>query len=148
MPIFEYTTKLEAPVERVFDFIVRPRNLLLVNPPKPKLELVDAPERLVQGSRMVARLRQYALTWQFLVEVTWFAEGHGFTDAQIRGPFGKWVHTHTVTATNGGTQMHDHTEYSAPKGFLGWFLTDDRIHRDLERMFAYRAERFRELLSK
>ena len=42
----------------------------------------------------------------------------------------------------------DRIEFEAPGGVLGLMLSADRIRADLERVFAYRSERFRELLEK
>src|SRR5689334_5110284 len=79
MPIFEYTTKLDVPAAQAFDFIARPRNILLVNPPAPRIEFLDAPERLAMGARFTVRLTHLGFKQTLVSEVTWFEENVGFT---------------------------------------------------------------------
>ena len=146
MPIFEYTTKLDLPVERVFDFIARPRNLLLVSPPSPKIEFLEAPERLTMGSRFTVQLTHLGFSQRLVSEVTWFEEGVCFTDEQVEGPFKKWSHTHRLTPEVTGTVMQDRIEFEAPSGMLGWVLTNSRIQSGMAEAFAFRDVKFREVL--
>jgi ligand-binding SRPBCC domain-containing protein len=146
MPVFETETLLACPPEKVFDFLARPANLLLVSPPELKMRLVDGPERLALGARITVQGSKFGIAQKVTSEVTAFEEGVQFTDAQVQGPFGRFVHTHQVEPADGGTRMLDRIEYEAPGGLLGLVLTNNRIRQDLEALAAYRARRFKELL--
>jgi ligand-binding SRPBCC domain-containing protein len=146
MPVFEWETVLACPPGKVFDFLARPANLALVSPPELHLKLVDGPERLSLGARITARGSKLGIPQSITSEVTVFEEGVTFTDEQVRGPFGKFVHTHRVEPTPGGTRMSDRIEYEAPGGLIGLYLTETRIRKDLEALAAHRAKRFKELL--
>lgn len=146
MPIFEYTTKLDVPVERAFDFIARPRNLLLISPPTPTIEILEAPERLALGSRFTVRLTHLGFQQQLTSEVTWFEGNVGFTDEQVEGPFTQWSHTHRLTTEGSGTSMLDRIEFEAPRGMLGWVLTNGRVENGLAAAFSFRDSIFRRLL--
>jgi ligand-binding SRPBCC domain-containing protein len=145
MAVFEYETTLPAAVERVFDFLARPANLALVAPPSPRVQLVAAPPRLTAGARFTARVSRFGLARLIESEVTWFEEGVGFTDEQVTGPFGRWVHTHEVEACPGGTLMRDRVEFEPPSGWLGWLASERRLRRALAAAFAFRRQRFVEL---
>src|SRR5580704_2846208 len=51
MPVFEHVTVLACPPARLFDFLVRPANLVQVWPPELHAKVTDAPERFALGSR-------------------------------------------------------------------------------------------------
>ena len=146
MPVFEAETVLACPPAAVFGFLARPANLLLVSPPELHLTLIDGPPRLSRGARITVRGRKFGLPLTATHEVTAFEEGVQFTDAQVQGPFGKFVHTHRVEPAPAGTRLRDRIEYEAPGGLASLFLTNDRIRKDLEALAAYRGKRFKELL--
>jgi ligand-binding SRPBCC domain-containing protein len=146
MPVFEAVTLVPCPPRALFEFLARPANLPLVSPPELHLRLVDGPERLSLGSRITVQGSRFGIPQRITSEVTAFEEGVGFTDAQVAGPFGKFVHTHRVEPADGGSRMTDRFDFEAPGGLLGWYLTDARIRRDLGAVAAFRAARFPELL--
>jgi ligand-binding SRPBCC domain-containing protein len=143
--IFEYTTEVAAEPEQVFDFLARPRNLLRVMPPSPKIELIAVPERLQLGSTFTAKVSKFCFHATSTSEVTWFEEGQGFTDVQRRGPFGQFEHTHTVEPHPTGTLMRDRIVAAPPTGWLGLLINEHRLRRELDRTFAYRQRRMNEL---
>lgn len=148
MPMFEAVTVLGCSPQEVFDFLARPANLALVSPPKLHLKLLDGPERMRLGSRMTAQGNKFGIPQSITSEVTAFEEGVAFTDTQVSGPFGTFVHTHRVEPAPKGTIMTDTIDYATPGGLIGLYLTNDRIRRDLEELVAYRTQRFKELLEK
>jgi hypothetical protein len=64
-----------------------------------------------------------------------------FVDAQLRGPYALWVHTHTF-AVDGpdAVVIGDHVRYALPLGPLGAIAHAAFVRRDLERIFDYRAQ--------
>ncbi|MGE9290488.1 MAG: SRPBCC family protein, partial [Puniceicoccales bacterium] len=60
-----------------------------------------------------------------------------FIDEQLRGPYRKWVHTHTFRDCAGGTQMTDHVSYELPLGLVG-ALAHPLIRRNLRKIFTHR----------
>jgi ligand-binding SRPBCC domain-containing protein len=146
MPVFETQVVVAAPPQAAFDFLANPANLALVTPPDLNLKLVDGPPRLSLGARITARGSKFGIPQMIVSEVTAFEDGVTFTDAQVSGPFGKFVHTHSVEAVPEGTRITDRIEYESPGGLIGLYLTNDRIRRDLEALAEFRAQRFKELL--
>jgi ligand-binding SRPBCC domain-containing protein len=61
-------------------------------------------------------------------------------DAQVRGPYRLWHHTHTFDERDGGTLVGDQVRYALPLGPLGAVAHAAFVRRDLERIFGYRHE--------
>jgi ligand-binding SRPBCC domain-containing protein len=147
MAEFSYETILAGDPGRVFEFLVSVRNLPQVMPPSPRLTIVEAPPRLFAGARFTVRVSQFGIGQTVLSEVTWFEEGRGFTDIQLRGPFTRWEHTHTVEPHARGVRMCDRILFEPPRGLLGWILTEARIRKQLAATFAHRDAAFTRLLT-
>jgi ligand-binding SRPBCC domain-containing protein len=148
MPVFQATQAFPRTVEEVFAFFRRPANLLLVSPPELHLRLVEGPEELGLGSRLVVKGRRWGVPQRIASEVTAFEPNVAFTDEQREGPFRKFVHAHRFEAVPGGARMTDTIEYDPPGGLLGLVATAARIERDLRWIFAYRTARLGELLGR
>jgi ligand-binding SRPBCC domain-containing protein len=145
MPRFESIVRLSAPLAEVFDFFCQPANLLRVTPPEMHLRMLQAPERLELGSRFIVEIRRFGIPQRIESEITAFEPEVLFADAQISGPFRKWVHTHRFAAQDGSTSVTDEIEYEAPGGLLGLLITSASIERDLQWAFAYRIEQLQHL---
>lgn len=148
MPIFQSEQTFPLPVEEVFAFFVRPANLLRVSPPELGMRLVEGPEVLGPGARLVAEARRWGIPQRLVSEVVAFEPNVSFTDVQREGPFRKWTHTHRFEAVPGGTRVTDVIEFEPPGGLLGLVATASAIERDLRRVFEYRRQELAKLLGK
>jgi ligand-binding SRPBCC domain-containing protein len=146
MPVFESTTILACPVERVWDFLCHPANLVLVSPPEMHLRLVEGPERLHLGARITIAGRRWGIPQRIVSEVTAFEPNVRFVDEQREGPFRKFTHTHCLEPLPEGTRMLDRIEFEPPGGILGLLLGAGRIERELHAVFGVRTQKFKELL--
>ena len=72
-------------------------------------------------------------------------EGIGFRDVQVRGPFARWVHTHSFepAADSAMAYLGDTVEYDLPAATLTDPLLAGFAHGELERMFRFRHLRTR-----
>jgi ligand-binding SRPBCC domain-containing protein len=146
MPAFESITELLSPVAIVFDFLTRPANLEQVTPPEFHARYVAGPDRLFLGAVITVRMNRFGLPQTIVSEVTAFEPDVAFTDEQRRGPFQHFVHTHRLESLPAGRcRMTDRLEYEPPSGLLGLALRAVNLDEILQRSFAYRAMRFREL---
>ncbi len=68
-----------------------------------------------------------------------------FTDAQVRGPYSLWEHTHRFTAVPDGVNMIDEVKYSLPLGWIGKVMHALVVKRKLEKIFDFRAAVLRRL---
>src|SRR3954452_1965400 len=141
--------RLAAPPEAVFGFFADARNLEAITPPLLRFRLLT-PEPVVMG---VGTFLQYALhvhgvpvRWDTRRWATLFwawKPPWRFVDVQVRGPYRLWHHTHELTAVDGGaaTLMRDTVRYSIGFGAAGEIARRTLVRRDLEAIFAFRAER-------
>ena len=134
--------RLEAPPDAVFPFFADPRNLEVITPPLLRFRLLT-PEPIAMG---VGTFLQYALRlhgvpvrWDTLIQ-EWEPPVR-FVDVQVRGPYRLWHHTHELLAADGGTLMRDTVRYAVGFGALGEVARRALVLRDLEAIFAFRAER-------
>jgi ligand-binding SRPBCC domain-containing protein len=148
MPQFEAEVILPRPVAEVFDFFCRPANLVRLSPPELNMQLLEAPERLGLGSRIVLKTRRWGIPQRMAAEITVFEPGVRFVDEQREGPFRRWVHGHHFETVPDGTRVTDRIEYEPPGGVLGLLLTGRLIERELKGMFDYRQQKLRELLGR
>jgi ligand-binding SRPBCC domain-containing protein len=146
MATFERTICVARPITDVFDFFIRPANLIATAPPDFNLRLLAGPERVQLGARVRIQGGAWGVYLTVENEITAFEPPSFFTDEQRQGPLGKWAHTHRFEEIPGGTRVLDHIEFAAPTGMLGLLVTEAMIANELEGAFEYRAKRIRELL--
>ena len=63
-------------------------------------------------------------------------------DEQRRGPYSLWVHEHRFREADGDTFAEDYIRYAVPGGSLVHSLF---VRRDVEKIFAFRKQKMREL---
>lgn len=149
MARFVKESRIEAPAALVFGWHERPEALVRLVPPWTPVRIVEPPPSLGDGARAILSLGFGP------ARVRWVAEHRGyqnlgpdggvFEDVQVRGPFARWVHRHTVRAAGPrASTLTDEIEYELPLGRLGLGLAGWKVRRDLERMFEYRHRVTRE----
>jgi ligand-binding SRPBCC domain-containing protein len=144
---FTFTTELWLPRPRleVFSFFGEARNLESITPPWLRFEvLTPAPIVMRPGTLIDYRIRIHGLPIRWRTEILEWNPPHHFVDAQLRGPYTLWHHTHTFAEKDGGTQCMDQVRYR-PRGgaLMNWLF----VRRDVERIFTYRTTRLRELFA-
>jgi ligand-binding SRPBCC domain-containing protein len=140
---------LDADVDTVFAFFADPLNLEAITPPLLRFAVVTpAPIAMDVGTfiQYRLRLRGVPMRWDTLIQA--WEPPRRFVDVQVRGPYRLWHHTHELTALDDGrTLMRDTVRYDLGFGALGALAHRAIVRRDLEAIFAYRAERVPALLS-
>jgi ligand-binding SRPBCC domain-containing protein len=142
--------RLAAPPEAVFPFFADARNLEAITPPLLRFRLLTpAPVPMGVGTflQYALRLRGLPVRWDTLIQA--WEPPHRFVDVQVRGPYRLWHHTHELEPVDGGaaTLMRDTVRYAIGFGALGEVARRTVVRRDLEAIFAYRAERVPALLA-
>jgi len=145
MRTFLHTSSVVLPLspEELFPFFAEARNLETLTPPWLRFEVVTPePVEMRSGTLIDYRLawRGLPIRWRTVIEA--WEPPHRFVDRMLKGPYRLWVHEHTFTAVAGGTRCDDRVEYAVPGGLLVQRLA---VGRDVERIFAFRTGRLREL---
>jgi len=126
---------LPRPREDVFRFFSDAANLDALTPPWLHFQILTPDVPLRAGARIDYRLRLYGIPIRWQSEISVWEPPHRFVDEQRRGPYRRWVHTHTFTDERGGTRVGDAVDFEVP---LAW-LAGPLVVRDVRRIFAYRT---------
>lgn len=145
MTTHTFSTELWLPHNRarVFSFFADAHNLETITPPWLRFEvLTPSPIRIQAGTRIDYRLRLRGLPMRWQSEITVWDPPARFVDEQRRGPYRRWLHTHSFEEKDGGTLCRDHVEYAVLGGHLvNWLL----VRRDVGKIFRYRETVLRRL---
>jgi ligand-binding SRPBCC domain-containing protein len=148
MALFETSVAIAAPREKTWDFLVRPANLELITPAEVGLHLVEAPEVLELGSRLLFKVQGWGQVQQFLHEITAFVVNEKLSEKMVKGLFGRWEHDHILsTSSNDETVVTDRVEFEPPAGLLGFLVTKKKILEYLEEGFDHRQVQLKKLLA-
>jgi ligand-binding SRPBCC domain-containing protein len=127
---------LPRPRDEVFQFFSDAANLETLTPPWLHFEVLTPTIILRPGVRIDYRLRLYGIPLRWQSEISRWEPPGLFVDEQRRGPYRRWVHTHTFTEERGGTRVGDAVEFEVPFGWLAGWL----VMRDVRKIFAFRTQ--------
>jgi len=150
MHALEVTTFIAAPPERVFSFFSDPANLSRITPPWLRFRIHgETPREMAPGVRIEYRIRWLFFRLSWVTRITRFEPPRVFEDLQEKGPYRKWVHTHTFEpGPAGGVTMRDRVEYALPFGVLGRIMHAIAVRRQLEGIFEYRRRAIEEIFGR
>lgn len=139
---FTQTQTIDRPLEEVFAFFADVHNLTRITPPWIEFRVVT-PDPVVMraGTLIDFRLKLHGVPVPWQTEITLWEPPHRFRDEQRRGPYRRWIHTHSFSSENGRTRMTDHVRYAVPGGTL---VQKMFVARDIERIFAFRKKTLKE----
>lgn len=134
--------RLELPLEQAFEFYAQARNLEAITPPWLGFRVTTPGEiEMREGALIEYRLALHRIPVRWRTRIESWEPPVRFVDAQLRGPYALWVHTHTLEADGpDAVVIHDHVRYALPFGPLGALAHAAFVRRDLERIFDYRAQ--------
>ena len=140
---------VDAPPAAVFAVFADPLKLEAITPPLLRFAVITPPPiAMGVGTFIQYRLRVHGVPvrWDTLIQA--WEPPHRFVDVQVRGPYRLWHHTHELSPLDGDrTLMRDTVRYALGFGALGALAHRMIVRRDLETIFAYRAQRVPQLLS-
>jgi len=127
MPTYERRTRIDAPLETVWQFHSQIEALEELTPDWMGLRVESVvgpdgaldPDELVPGTEISLSMRPFGVgPRQYVTSLITDREyGDGiayFRDDMVRGPFDHWVHTHAFYADGDGTLLRDSIEYELP----------------------------------
>ena len=133
---------LPHPLDAVFPFFADARNLEALTPPWLRFEiLTPLPIVLRAGATIDYRLHLHGIALHWQSKITAWEPPLRFVDEQRRGPYRQWIHEHTFTPCNYGSEMSDFVRYSMPGGCLANLFF---VRRDVRRIFEYRSRKLRD----
>ncbi len=145
--VLERQQRIERPPADVFPFYADAGNLERLTPPWLGFEVTTPqPIEMAIGALIEYRLRLHGIPVRWRTRIEAWDPPHRFVDAQLRGPYALWHHTHTFRADGeGGTILGDRVRYAIPFGAAGEAARSLFVARDLERIFDYRRDAVAEI---
>jgi ligand-binding SRPBCC domain-containing protein len=127
----------------VFRFFADARNLEAITPPWVQFQiLTPGVIEMRPGALIDYRIKIHGIPVRWRTEITGWEPPFRFVDEQRRGPYRRWIHTHTFEEHPQGTLCRDHVQYAVWGGQLIHWLF---VRRDVQRIFQYRTERLNQL---
>ena len=138
----ESTLLIPVSINQAWEFFSSPLNLARITPPEMGFKVTSANLSKIYAGQIITYkvgvLPLIKTNW--VTEITQVREPFYFIDEQRSGPYSLWHHEHFFEETSNGVLMTDRVSYKIPLGWLGDFLTEAFIKRQLLKIFSYRAE--------
>ena len=137
---FQYSSSIDASVEKVWQFHERPDILELLTPPWQPVKIIRREGGLDVGAISEFRLSLAGIPVRWIATHIECQPNRLFIDEQTEGPMDSWVHRHEFKPENGKTRLTDAIAYEIPGGWLSEFLLGWWVDSRLKDMFRYRHE--------
>jgi uncharacterized protein (TIGR01777 family) len=131
-----YSSTLPVSAQAAYRWHARPGAFERLNPPWDPVTVIEPPESLEVGTRVILRGGIGPFRPRMRFEHTLCEPGSRFVDEQVQGPFRQWRHEHRfLPGTEPGTSiLEDRLEVDGPLGGL----SEGLLRRKLDRLFRYR----------
>ena len=133
---YESDIWVPRPIDEVFAFFANAVNLEALTPPWLHFHILNPDVIICEGVRIDYRLRIHGVPMRWQSEISSWNPPWSFVDEQRRGPYRRWVHTHTFAAERGGTRVGDHVEFEMP---FEWIAGRFVMH-DVRKIFEFRQQ--------
>lgn len=133
--------------EKAWEFLSDPANLKVITPDHMGFKIHSGADRSMYAGQVI----QYkvspfpGITTKWVTEITHVEEGSYFVDEQRFGPYSLWHHKHFIREIEGGVEMEDLIHYKLPLGWLGQMVHPILVKKQLQKIFAYRETKLKEL---
>jgi ligand-binding SRPBCC domain-containing protein len=152
LPIFLYSSRIDASTRALYKFHLDPKNVARIQPPGFEVTEVQVPAEAKVGAEIKLTLRvlgRYTQEWRVVWEELKPPSGgpmHGrVVDRAISSPFPAFRHEHLFTEDGIGTRLTDRIVFQPPSGWKGW-LALPFIYLQLYFVFIWRHYRTGKLL--
>lgn len=130
-----FSTSAPTSAETLFRWHTRRAAFERLSPPWAPVE-IERFEGVKDGQRAELRLRLGPLRSRWVAEHHSYRENQQFADRQVEGPFASWDHFHRFEPDKQeGARLIEDVTYELPRYAR---LTEGRLEKELERLFAYR----------
>jgi hypothetical protein len=137
-------TRVEAPIEEVFQFFSKPQNLGLMTPTSLRFRILGAmPDQICRGLLIEYAIQLGPLPLRWRTRIEEWQPPLLFADSQESGPYKCWWHEHHFQADGNCTIMEDRVYYALPVGAAEAVTNSWLVAPALRKIFAYRSQAMR-----
>lgn len=128
-------------IKEVFAFFEKPENLALITPKNLNFKIISPePIKMKKGALIDYTIQVLGIKLHWKTEIKDYNPPYSFIDEQIKGPYAKWIHTHTFMDQGDKTLMIDEVEYCIPFSIFGEIAHVLYVKNELKNIFNYRAQ--------
>ena len=147
--IFEFQTALYRPLSEVFEFFSHAENLNQITPTTLSFSILTPTPIPTKAGTLIdyyIKLKGIPFFWRTMI--TDWEPPYRFVDQQLKGPYVFWHHEHTFVEKDDHVLMTDRVTYLSPGLVFEPLLDKLFIRPEIEKIWAFRAERFKVLFGK
>ncbi len=139
MAIFESKIEVHTDPATLFDFIIRPDNIIKLAPTPPTLKFIDPPEKFSENLQFEFQLLGLGPLSNIIYEITHFEQPSCFIEKQVTGPLESFAQEHHLEIQEDGkTLLYEKIDFEPPGGIIGFMMTEDRIRESLTEAYDHR----------
>jgi len=145
----EKSIMIEAPVEKVFDFVTDFDNVVKTQPPEMEMTILSrdkGPTRV--GFKAKYRAKAGGQVWEAEEETTELVKNKRHVHRQRSGALKKLEATDLFEPTEKGTKLTSILEYELPHSLLGKLVDKLKVRKDIEKSMDYTMKKTKELIEK
>ncbi|MBK1834870.1 SRPBCC family protein [Roseibacillus ishigakijimensis] len=141
LPLITLTTRIKAPIKRVFD-LSRSIDLHLQHSSQQgELAICNRTSGLIgEGEAVTWKGTFLGFRQSFTLRITEMESPHHFTDEMVKGPLLRMKHLHHFEEEKGRTLLTDEFDFQSRGGFTGWLLENSFLTAYFRRGLAERSE--------
>lgn len=139
MALFESKIEVNSDPATLFDYIIRPENIVNLAPNPPTINFIDPPEMYSANLQFEFQLLGLGPLSNIRYEITHFEAPSRFIEIQIEGPLKSLTLEHHLEVMDDGkTLLYERIEFEPPGGIIGFMMTEDRIRESFTEGYEYR----------
>lgn len=135
-----------SPID-VFEYFLHPQKVLDISDPSVGAKVVESPEKLSSGDRLVVELMAFGSVRRVVYEANVDHDELTMVETMVEGDLRAWAHTKRFTVDGTGCRVTDSIEFEPPGGMAGFLLTADKIASHVSDNIAYRNQRLAKALT-
>ena len=144
MESFVHSSRIDQPLEAVFEWHIREGAFERLKPPWEHFEVTGRSGSIQNNGIVKLRTKIGPISMKWVVRHNEYIPEKQFKDTQVKGLFRSFVHTHLFERFGTSCILEDRIEYSLPAGRIGRLTTHRFVDKNLRRIFDYRHRTIRQ----
>jgi|YelNatPaOPRAMG01_1025707.scaffolds.fasta_scaffold00094_58 ligand-binding SRPBCC domain-containing protein len=136
---FKQEQYINKSLSKLFPFFERPENLSKLTPSWLSFKIkTPLPIQMKEGATIEYSIKLFGIPMNWKTEIIKYSPPFLFIDEQKKGPYKKWVHTHSFEEINGKVLMKDKIDYDLYGGILKHLIHKFFVKPLINKIFEFR----------